>query len=32
MFKSNESLRMGMISYSVSQIGEFIQNNGREKK
>ncbi len=31
-FKSNESLRMGMISYSVSQIGEFIQNNGREKK
>ena len=31
-FKSNESLRMGMISYSVSQIGEFIQNDGREKK
>jgi hypothetical protein len=31
-FKSDEATRMGMISYSVSQIGEFIQNNGREKK
>jgi hypothetical protein len=31
-FKSHESTRMGLISYSVSQIGEFIQNNGRESK
>ncbi|MCC6820057.1 MAG: DUF4410 domain-containing protein [Verrucomicrobia subdivision 3 bacterium] len=31
-FKSDESTRMGLISYSVSQIGEFIQNNGREHK
>jgi hypothetical protein len=31
-FKSDESTRMGLISYSVSQIGEFIQNNGRESK
>ena len=30
--KSNESLRMGMISYSVSQIGEVIQNSGRANK
>jgi Domain of unknown function (DUF4410) len=28
-FKSDESTRMGLISYSVSQIGEFIQSNGR---
>jgi hypothetical protein len=32
IFKSNESLRRGIISYSGSQIGEFIQINGREKK
>jgi hypothetical protein len=31
-FKSDEATRMGLISYSVSQIGEFIQNDGREKK
>ena len=31
-FKSDESTRMGLLSYSVSQIGEFIQNNGREHK
>lgn len=28
-FKSDESTRMGLISYSVSQIAGFIQNNGR---
>jgi len=28
-WKSDESTRMGLISYPVSQIGEFIQNNGR---
>ncbi len=27
-FKSDESTRMGLISYSVTQIGEFIENNG----
>lgn len=26
-FKSDESTRMGLISYSVSQIAQFIQNN-----
>lgn len=31
-FKSNESTQMGLISYSVSQIGQFIQNNGRVSK
>ena len=31
-FKSDESTRMGLIAYSVSQIGEFIQTNGRESK
>ena len=30
--QSDEAIRMGLISYSVSQIGEFIQNDGREKK
>lgn len=30
--QSDEATRMGLISYSVSQIGEFIQNDGREKK
>jgi hypothetical protein len=30
--QSDEATRMGMISYSVSQIGEFVQNHGREKK
>lgn len=25
-FKSDESIRMGLISYSVSQIGRFVQN------
>ena len=29
IFKSDESTRMGLISYSVSQIAGFIQNNGR---
>jgi hypothetical protein len=28
-FKSDESTRMGLISYSVSQIGEFVQRNGK---
>jgi hypothetical protein len=28
-FKSDESTRMGLISYSVSQIGKFAQNSGR---
>jgi hypothetical protein len=28
-FKSDESTRMGLISYSVSQLGEFLQSNGR---
>ena len=32
VFKSDESTRMGLISYSVSQIGEFIQTNGGESK
>lgn len=32
LYKSDEGIRLGMISYSVSQIGEFIQNNGRERK
>jgi len=31
-FKSDEATRMGLISYSVSQIGEFSQNDGRKKK
>jgi hypothetical protein len=31
-FKSDESTRMGLISYSVSQIGEFIEHDGRENK
>ncbi len=29
-FKSDESTRMGLISYSVSQIGEFLDNNGKQ--
>jgi hypothetical protein len=29
MLKSQESMRMGMITHSVSQIGKFIRNNGR---
>lgn len=28
-FKTDESTRMGLISYSVSQIGEFIEKNGK---
>lgn len=28
-FKSDESTRMGLISHSVSQIGEFITKNGK---
>jgi hypothetical protein len=28
MLKSDEAMRMGMIGYSVSQIGRFIQSNG----
>jgi hypothetical protein len=31
-FKSYEATRMGLISYSVSQIGDFIQDNGHQKK
>lgn len=27
-FKSDEATRMGLITYSVSQIGEFIEKNG----
>jgi hypothetical protein len=30
-WKSDEGIRMGMISYSVSQIGEFIEHNGQVK-
>ncbi|HEX5219999.1 MAG TPA: DUF4410 domain-containing protein [Verrucomicrobiae bacterium] len=30
VFKSDESIRLGMISKSVSQISEFIRNNGKE--
>jgi hypothetical protein len=30
-FKSDESTRMGLVSYSVSQIGEFIQHNGQSQ-
>src|SRR5262245_48373985 len=30
IFKSDESIRMGMISKSVSQISEFIRNNGKQ--
>lgn len=29
-FKSDESTRMGLISYSVSQIGEFLESNGKQ--
>ena len=29
IFKSDESIRMGMISKSVSQISDFIRNNGK---
>jgi len=30
-YKSDEGIRMGMISYSISQIGEFIEHNGQAK-
>jgi hypothetical protein len=32
MLKSDESMRMGMIGYSVSQIGRFMQSNGGREK
>jgi hypothetical protein len=32
IWKSDESMRMGLISYPVSQIGQFIENNGRVSK
>jgi hypothetical protein len=28
-YKSEESIRLGMISYSVGQIGQFIEHNGQ---
>jgi len=31
VWKSDEGIRMGMITHSVSQIGEFIEHNGQAK-